>query len=173
MAVVFGAAAIEGDFGLPVRFLGEVRNDAALAQLYSAADVMVTPSLYENAAKTVMEAMACGTPVTAFANTGQVDLVDHKLNGYLAQDRSAADLAAGIAWCLEARQAGNVLSSQARLKAVSQFNIDTIARDHMVLYDRLLAVRRERAARAGRNRSDLRGALLETPALHATDGGAR
>jgi glycosyltransferase involved in cell wall biosynthesis len=175
MAVVFGADKIEGDFGLPVRFLGEVRNDAALAQLYSAADVMVTPSLYENAAKTVMEALACGTPVTAFANTGQVDLVDHKLNGYLAEDRSAADLAAGIAWCLEERQTANVLSCQARLKAVSQFNIDTIARDHVVLYERLLAARRERerSAMPDRARGDLLGSLMETPALSATDGGTR
>jgi glycosyltransferase involved in cell wall biosynthesis len=175
MAVVFGADAIEDDFGLPVRFLGEVRNDAALAQLYSAADVMVTPSLYENAAKTVMEALACGTPVTAFANTGQLDLVDHKINGYLATDRSAADLAAGIAWCLEEGRASTILSSQARLKAVSHFNIEAIARDHLVLYERLLATRRERELAASPNRggNDLLGPLLETPALRATEGRMR
>jgi glycosyltransferase involved in cell wall biosynthesis len=174
-AVVFGADRIEGDFGIPVRFLGEIKNDSALAQLYSAADVMVTPSLYENAAKTVMEALACGTPVTAFANTGQFDLVDHKLNGYLAEDRSASDLAAGIAWCLEQAQAGAILSTQARLKAVSQFNIETIARDHLVLYERLLAAKRERdmAAKLGRSKGELLGPLLETPVLRASDGGMR
>lgn len=174
IAVVFGADRIEGDFGLPVRFLGHVGNDAALAQLYSAADVMATPSLYENAAKTVMEALACGTPVAAFGNTGQFDLIDHRLNGYLAQDRSAADLAAGIAWCLDQRRAGEVLSAQARLKAVSQFNIDAIARDHMLLYERLLARRRERVATAEIVRTaDPFAPLLERPALPASDGGTR
>lgn len=174
LAVVFGADSIEGDFGIPVRFLGQLRNEA-LAQLYAAADVMVTPSLYENAAKTVMESLACGTPVTAFANTGQFDLIDHKLNGYLAQDRSAADLAHGIAWCLEQTKDSNVLSSQARLKAVSQFNIDTIARDHILLYERLLTAKSEREAARQRlqSRNGRIGSLLEPPVLGATKGGTR
>ncbi|MGE0151525.1 MAG: glycosyltransferase [Reyranellaceae bacterium] len=167
LAVVFGANRIEGDFGLPVRFMGQVRNGEALARLYSAADVMATPSLYENAAKTVMEAMACGTPVAAFGNTGQFDLIDHKLNGYLAQDRSADDLAAGIAWCLKRMQADTALADQARLKAVVQFDIEAIARDHLALYERLLAVRRQReeAAQPAPSAGELFEPLLERPAL--------
>jgi glycosyltransferase involved in cell wall biosynthesis len=174
VAVVFGATGIEGNFGLPVRFVGHVGNNE-MAKLYAAADVMVTPSLYENAAKTVMESLACGTPVTAFANTGQFDLIDHKLNGYLAQDRSAADLAAGIAWCLEQSRTSAVLSCQARLKAVSEFNVDAVARDYLMLYERLLAAKRERdatrvhMAMAG----DRLGPVLDRPVLGASDGGAR
>ena len=40
-------------------------NQAELIELYSAADVLVSPSLYEGFGLTVIEAMACGTPVIA------------------------------------------------------------------------------------------------------------
>lgn len=144
LAVVFGAEQGATNLGIPVRYVGHVRNNGELARLYSAADVMVAPSLYENAAKTVMESLACGTPVAAFANTGQVDLIDHKRSGYLALDRSAEDLGAGIAWCLDRQREGDGLSCAARRKAVTEFDINIIARDHMSLYERVVAARRDR-----------------------------
>src|SRR5690606_9072106 len=143
LAVVFGAERGETDLGMPVRYVGRVRNNGELARLYSAADVMVAPSLYENAAKTVMESLACGTPVAAFANTGQVDLIDHKRSGYLALDRSAEDLAAGIAWCLDRQREGDGLSRGARQKATAEFDINVIAHEHLFLYERVMAAQRE------------------------------
>jgi glycosyltransferase involved in cell wall biosynthesis len=142
-AVVFGADHGAADTGLPARYVGVVQDEASLAQLYSCADVMVVPSVHENAAKTAIEALACGVPVTAFANTGQFDLVDHKVNGYLAENLAAADLARGIAWCLERMQMSDHLSLAARAKAVGCFDIDEIAIRHIGLYERLLAARRE------------------------------
>ncbi len=176
LLVVFGAEAANTDFGIPVRFMGQVRNDAALARLYSAADVMVTPSLYENAAKTVMEALACGTPVTAFANTGQFDLIDHGSCGYLAFDRSADDLAAGIEWCVAQRRAGPQIAQRARQKAVDCFDINAIARNHLSLYERLLMERRGAPAASGIERlsaGELLGPLLKTPVLGAREGEIR
>lgn len=167
LAVVFGAEQGRENLGIPVRYVGHIRNNAELAGLYSAADVMVAPSLYENAAKTVMESLACGTPVAAFANTGQVDLIDHKRSGYLALDRSAEDLAAGIAWCLDRQREGDALSRGARLKATTEFDIDVIAHDHLFLYERVVAARRERQVMAPASAhpiGDLRGAI---------EGGAR
>ena len=47
-------------------------------------DVYVAPSIEENLANTVLESMACGTPVVAF-DIGDLmpDAIDHKINGYL------------------------------------------------------------------------------------------
>lgn len=51
-----------------IRFAGFV-PDADLGDLYSAADVLVLPSLYEGFGLPVLESMACGTPVIA-SNAG-------------------------------------------------------------------------------------------------------
>jgi glycosyltransferase involved in cell wall biosynthesis len=141
--VVFGAASGSSDLGLDVRYVGRLSDTVSLATLYSCADAMVVPSTEENFAKTPIEAMACGVPVVAFANTGQLDIIDHKLNGYLAENLSVADLARGIAWCLENGGAG--LSQRARDKASGSFDIDAIARRYMDHYRYLLKRRMQPA----------------------------
>ncbi|HEX6958881.1 MAG TPA: glycosyltransferase family 4 protein [Ferrovibrio sp.] len=139
IAVAFGGEGGDDQLGFPIRYVGRLHDDVSIALLYACADVMVVPSIYENAAKTALEAMSCGTPVAAFANTGQVDIVDHKINGYLAENLSADDLARGIAWCLEHGGPGSALSQQAREKVLRHFDISKIARQHVALYERLLA----------------------------------
>lgn len=140
MAVVFGAATVpQVDLGCETRYIGQLRDNVGLALLYSAADVMVVPSVQENAGKTSIEAMACGTPVVAFANSGQVEIVDHKQTGYLAEDLSAEDLARGIEWCLQSRQACDTLALQARARAAERFDIRKIARQYADLYQSILA----------------------------------
>lgn len=146
MAVVFGGQAAAEDFGFPIRYVGRLHDDVSLSMLYSCADVMVVPSVYENAAKTALESLACGTPVVAFANTGQFDIVDHQINGYLAENLSSDDLAWGLAWCLERSGAGSELSLQAREKALKRFDIRKIAHRHLELYDQLLSMRRRGVA---------------------------
>jgi glycosyltransferase involved in cell wall biosynthesis len=45
-----------------VIYFGEP-SDSTLVKLYNAADILVAPSLYEGFGMTILEAMACGTPV--------------------------------------------------------------------------------------------------------------
>lgn len=142
MVVVFGApSGAQPDLGLATRYIGALSDDVSLALLYSSADVMVVPSIQENAGKTALESMSCGTPVVVFANTGQVDIVDHMKNGYLAQDRSAADLARGIGWCLDRSRLDNALAREARAKVVRCFDNRVIAGQYVTLYTRCLARR--------------------------------
>lgn len=54
------------DTGVEVRNFGVLADDISLALLYSAADVFVAPSKEENLANTVLESLACGTPVVSF-----------------------------------------------------------------------------------------------------------
>lgn len=71
-----------------------------IINLYNAVDVFVIPSLEDNLPNTVMEAMACGVPVVGFATGGIPEMVDHKMNGYIAESKNSKELAKGIMWVL-------------------------------------------------------------------------
>jgi len=142
LAVIFGADETPEDLGVEAKYVGVVRGRTQLAELYASADVMVVPSTEENFGKTALEAMACGVPTVAFANTGQLDIIDHRINGYLAEDRCADDLARGILWCLDHERRTGSLSRNAREKAAKKFDIGVIAQEYVALYTRLLEARR-------------------------------
>ena len=54
----------------------------------------------ENLPYVIMESLSCGTPVLAFDIGGISDMIDHKVNGYLAKPFEIDDLAKGIKWVL-------------------------------------------------------------------------
>jgi glycosyltransferase involved in cell wall biosynthesis len=66
IVVVFGEGAVPVRDSLNVRFAGGIGDRGDLARLFAAADVFVTASLMETYGLTLVEAMACGTPVIAF-----------------------------------------------------------------------------------------------------------
>jgi glycosyltransferase involved in cell wall biosynthesis len=121
----------------PVHELSLVTSQQELAEIYSLADVFVTPSIEDNLPNTVMEALACGTPVAAFNTGGIPEMVDHGQNGYLAEFKSAADLAKGM---YELLYADNYveLSQNARNKVLRDFNNETVAQQYINLYQSLL-----------------------------------
>jgi len=64
--LAFGEGTVAVPSGLNVRFTGGIRERRDLARLLAAADVFVSASLMETYGLTLVEAMACGTPVVAF-----------------------------------------------------------------------------------------------------------
>ena len=64
--LAFGEGAVPVPQGLNVRFTGGIRERSDVARLLAAADVFVSASLMETYGLTLVEAMACGTPVVAF-----------------------------------------------------------------------------------------------------------
>ena len=64
--LAFGEGAVPVPQCLNVRFTGGIRERRDLARLLAAADVFVSASLMETYGLTLVEAMACGTPVVAF-----------------------------------------------------------------------------------------------------------
>ncbi len=124
------------DFPIKTTFLGTISVDEKLALCYSAADVFLAPSLEDNLPNTVMESLACGTPVVAFRTGGIPDMVQHQQNGYLAEYRSSADLARGISWVYMANR--QVLSANSRRTVEENFSEHIVARRHIELYESLL-----------------------------------
>jgi glycosyltransferase involved in cell wall biosynthesis len=81
------------------RSVGTFGKEEDLRRLYQACDVVVVPSTEEAFGKVTLEALACGTPVVLFADTGGVDVVNHLQNGFVATRRHASDLAPASIGC--------------------------------------------------------------------------
>ncbi len=99
---VFGALTPGIVIDSPYRLvkLGAIQEEANLACIYSMADLLVIPSLEDNLPNTVLESMACGTPVVGFAVGGIPDMIEHKKTGYLAECGDIDGLVSGIDWLL-------------------------------------------------------------------------
>lgn len=65
--------------GLPHNIIGLTRTNSirALAEIYSAADVFVNPTLEDNFPTTNLESLACGTPVVTFNTGGSGEALDN------------------------------------------------------------------------------------------------
>lgn len=124
--------------GFAAFYPGQLQDDVALAALYSAADLVVVPSLQENLSNTIMESLSCGTPVVAFATSGNGDLVDHQQNGFLARCFDPASLAEGIDWVLQ-HPAPQQLAERARATVEQRFAAEKVARRYLDLYQRMLS----------------------------------
>ncbi len=123
-----------------VKELGFLSDTLSLRMAYSAADVFVAPSIMEAFGKTLVESMACGTPVVCFDATGPKDIVDHKINGYKAHPFDMADLAAGISFVLQQTDENKaILTSTARESAKIFFDKKVIAQQYLDLYKELLS----------------------------------
>jgi len=115
-----------------------IKVQEELAEVYSLADVLVLPSLEDNLPNTVMEAMACGTPVVAFNTGGLPEMIDHQQNGYLAQFKSADELAEGaheLMYAVNARE----IRANARQKVLDSYSNEKIASQYIEVYKNLLS----------------------------------
>jgi glycosyltransferase involved in cell wall biosynthesis len=138
--VVFGNKNEDTAALMPFKttYLGTINKDEYLAKCYSAADVFVAPSLEDNLPNTVMEALACATPVVAFHTGGIPDMVSHLHNGYLADYQSSTDLADGMEWLMFHDSAVDV-QKEARHRILQHFSPQVVANKHLDLYEKVLS----------------------------------
>ena len=133
--VIFGSSEPKEsqNFGFKTHYLGYLHDTVSLVTLYSAVDVMIVPSLQEAFGQTASESMACCTPVIAFGTTGLLDIVDHKINGYLAKPFETIDLTNGIDWILNNENYENI-AKRAREKILKNFDSKVVAKKYINLY---------------------------------------
>lgn len=122
------------NFYFPTHFLGSLRDPDTIVACYNSADLFIAPSLEDNLPNTIVESIACGTPVVAFNVGGIPDIIDHKQNGYLAVYKDKSDLINGIEWVL----AQEGISDRCLEKAQNTFAEQVVAPQFMDLYKSLL-----------------------------------
>lgn len=68
---------------IPYRSLDHIEDEGDMVNIYRSSDLFLLPSQEDNLPNTMLEAMACGTPVIAFAIGGMPDVIEDHISGRL------------------------------------------------------------------------------------------
>ena len=138
--VIFGGKESRSgpEVSMPCHFVGHFSDPIDLASIYNAVDLFVLPSMQDNLPNTVLESLACGTPVAAFDIGGIGEMIKHRNHGYLAKPFAAEDLAAGMDWILNHSERWQQLSHLWREETNNLYAQTTMAKTYMDLYRSLL-----------------------------------
>jgi glycosyltransferase involved in cell wall biosynthesis len=128
--------------------MGKVKNDRMLSTLYAAADVFVIPSLQESFGQTVIESLACGTPVIGFNTGGIPDTVRPGQTGWLVPVGDSEALRATLLDALSDMERLKTMGRTCREQAVREYSLDVQANAYLSLYAELLQAEVKRAAGA-------------------------
>jgi glycosyltransferase involved in cell wall biosynthesis len=130
-----GRGTLSLDVKIPWLHFGNVNHDRVLSFVYSAADVYVIPSIQDNLPNTVLEAMACGTPVVGFDIGGVPDMVRPGVTGLLAPAGDVQGLRATIAELLLNPERRAAMAANCRRIAVDEYALEVQARRYVELYE--------------------------------------
>jgi glycosyltransferase involved in cell wall biosynthesis len=130
----------EPDLGtaLPHTHLGTIESDLLLSVFYSLADLFVIPSRQDNLPNTVLESMACGTPVVGFDTGGIPDMVRPGETGWLAETGNVRELRQSIEQALRDDDARRRMGRRCREIVETEYTLDTQARRYRTLYRKLV-----------------------------------
>lgn len=123
---------------IPHLHLGHLGNDRLLSLVYSSADVFVIPSLQDNLPNTVLESLACCTPVVGFAVGGIPDMVHPGVTGLLAPAQDVGALGRAIRQLLEDPDTRARMAANCRRVAVEEYALEKQAQAYVDLYRRVV-----------------------------------
>jgi glycosyltransferase involved in cell wall biosynthesis len=108
------------------RFTGYVEK-STLIELYQSAAVYAFPSYYEGLPTSVLEAMACGTPVVATAIDGITEVVKDGQNGFTVPVKNPDAMANAIMKVLRDKDLQERIGRAARLTIEEGFTWEIVA----------------------------------------------
>jgi glycosyltransferase involved in cell wall biosynthesis len=114
IVLAFGEGAVPVPDRLNVWFTGGICDRHDLARLFAAADVFVSASLMETYGLTLVEAMACGTPVVAFRVGGIPEAAPDGQGAMLCAPQDAAALIQAVMKLRGSPQLRDTLSEAGR-----------------------------------------------------------
>jgi glycosyltransferase involved in cell wall biosynthesis len=121
--------------GERVRYIGAVGPDSRGDVLRGARALLHLINFDEPFGFSVVEAIACGTPVIANRRGSMIEIVEHAVNGYLVESQEEAVVAV---------EAVNELDRAAvRASIEDRFDVERMVDDYLALYLRVVAQHRD------------------------------
>jgi glycosyltransferase involved in cell wall biosynthesis len=138
MLVSIGNNEPEIESRAPHLHLGRIQSNGLLSVFYSLADLFVIPSRQDNLPNTVLESMACGTPVVGFDTGGIPDMVRPDETGWLAETGNVRALRQAIEQALADDAAREQRGQRGRAVVEEEYTLERQARRYRHLYERLV-----------------------------------
>jgi glycosyltransferase involved in cell wall biosynthesis len=120
-----------------VLFIGWV-DDIDLPEYYAAVSAFVLPSSYEALSLTVLESMACGTPVCTSKSWGSSEIITDGEDGFLCDPTNTASLAKALTTLLGDDALRKRMGFNARKKIERQYSWDNIAKQYIETYEKTI-----------------------------------
>jgi len=135
-----------------VCFVPYQKDPESVASYYQAADVYVHAARADTFPNTVLEALACGTPVVATSVGGIPEQVEEGVTGFLTPPGDAGAMATRTEQLLSDDALHQRFAAAAVESACRRFNLDRQANDYLAWYQELIVRNPSRAvAAAGRD----------------------
>lgn len=123
-----------------IHFCGTFPNER-IAEVFSALDLLVVPSVwYENTPLVIYSAQAAGCPVVATNLGGMSEVIEHGKNGLLFESGDVVALAHAIERLAQDRS----FLDQLAANAIMPMSSSDYAQELLLIYDEVLAEKRER-----------------------------
>ncbi len=134
--------------GKRVRFIFDA-DDERLVREYNAALAVVLPSVYTDVfgaqhptpelfGLTLLEAMACATPVIATAVGALPEIVEEGVTGFLVPPNDVRALADRLQWLRRHPQEARRMGERGRARALERFTWEAVARRCLAIYREVL-----------------------------------
>ncbi len=136
-----------------VHFLG-FRDD--IANVLSAIDLFVLPSLTEGMSNALLEAMASGLPCVATEVGGNGEILEHGRTGFLVPPSDPERLRAALRRLVDSEKLARRMGDAGRLRVATRFSLDAMIARYEDLYLGTLA-------RSSRQRPDVVPVLPQEP----------
>lgn len=117
---------------------GYLKDLRLLALFYAAADAFCCPSTSDNLPMVIIETMASGTPTVGFRSGGIPELVQHGVNGWLANPGDVRELIEGLRTALNQTELLQKWSKESRLRAESVHSSKIFLQKHLSLYSEVI-----------------------------------
>ena len=139
LIVSMGRGDVPAQLRLKHIHMGNINSDSKIVSVLSAADIFVIPSLQDNLPNTVLESMACGTPVVGFDVGGIPDMVINGETGRLARAPNTDDLAAEITNMLKNENALDQMSITCRNMVLKTYDLLKQSQNFLNFYKSIIS----------------------------------
>jgi glycosyltransferase involved in cell wall biosynthesis len=133
LLVVIGKSEPQLTELLPYRIhYGGMVQEEEIADWYALSDVMALSSMQDNLPNTVMEALACGVPVVAYAIGGIPEMIRHGFNGMLVPAFDTQEFAKALAKLIDSDRTAMEVS--ARAWVMEHYSYSTVVASYQQVY---------------------------------------